>query len=81
MSDPQQATKKELILKVAREIGAQEYTPAEIDQVRRKLIAEFGEDAKTGNEYSCQLRKRDSGFLRHGSLQGWRPCAAHCARN
>jgi hypothetical protein len=68
MSDPQQATKKELILKVAREIGAQEYTPAEIDQVRRKLIAEFGEDAKTGNEYIADVLKQ-AGFKVNLSLQ------------
>ena len=67
MSDPQ-TTKKELILQVAHEIAAQEYTPAEIDQVRRKLIAEFGEDGKTGNDYIADVLK-DAGFKVNLSLQ------------
>ncbi len=50
-------TKKELILEVAREIGAQQYTPAEIDQLRRRLIAEHGEDGKTGNDYIADVLK------------------------
>ena len=50
-------TKKELILETAREIGAQQFTPAEIDQLRRKLIAEHGEDGKTGNDYIADVLK------------------------
>ena len=50
-------TKKELILEVAREIGAHQYTPAEIDQLRRRLIAEHGEDGKTGNDYIADVLK------------------------
>jgi hypothetical protein len=50
-------TKKELILQTAREIGAQQFTPAEIDQLRRKLIAEHGEDGKTGNDYIADVLK------------------------
>src|SRR6204780_5376335 len=56
MSDSQ-TTNKELILQTAREIGAQQYTPAEIDQLRRKLIAEHGEDGKTGNDYIADVLK------------------------
>ncbi len=41
------STKKALILQAARAIGAQKFTPAEIEQLRRRLIAEHGEDAKT----------------------------------
>src|ERR1700756_4353957 len=50
-------TKRELILETAREIGAQTYTPAEIDQLRRRLIAEHGEDGKTGNDYIAGVLK------------------------
>jgi hypothetical protein len=50
-------TKKDLILEVAREIGAQRFTPAEIDQLRRRLIAEYGEEAKTGNDYIADVLK------------------------
>jgi hypothetical protein len=50
-------TKKELILQTAREIGAQQFTPAEIDQLRRRLVAEHGEEARTGNEYIAEVLK------------------------
>jgi hypothetical protein len=61
-------TKKELILETAREIGAQTYTPAEIDQLRRRLIAEHGEDGKTGNDYIAGVLK-SAGFKVTLSLQ------------
>ena len=44
-------TKKALILETARRIGVQKWTPAEIEQLRRRLIAEHGEAGKTGAEY------------------------------
>jgi hypothetical protein len=44
-------TKKTLILETARRIGVQKWTPAEIEQLRRRLIAEHGEAGKTGAEY------------------------------
>jgi hypothetical protein len=50
-------TKKELILQAAREIGAQQFTPAEIDQLRRRLMAEYGEEGKTGNDYIADVLK------------------------
>jgi hypothetical protein len=50
-------TKKDLILQTAREIGAQRFTPAEIDQLRRRLMAEHGEEGKTGNEYIADVLK------------------------
>jgi len=34
-------TKKALILQAARAIGAQKFTPAELEQLRRRLIAAF----------------------------------------
>jgi hypothetical protein len=56
-----QKTKKELILQAARQISAQNWTPAEIDQLRRRLIAEHGEAAKTGSEYIADVLK-DNGY-------------------
>ncbi len=50
-------TKKAMILETAREIGAEKWTPAEIDQLRRKLIAEHGEEGKTGAEYVADVLK------------------------
>lgn len=44
-------TKKALILEVARELAKPRYTPAEIEQIRRKLIANLGAQGKTSVEY------------------------------
>ena len=54
-------SKKELILETAREISAKSWTPAEIDQLRRRLIAEHGESAKTGSDYIADVLK-DAGW-------------------
>ena len=50
-------TKKSLILETAREINVQKWTPAEIDQLRRRLLAEHGEAGKTGSEYIADVLK------------------------
>jgi hypothetical protein len=50
-------TKKALILETAREINAQSWTPAEIDQLRRRLLAEHGEAGKTGSDYVADVLK------------------------
>jgi hypothetical protein len=50
-------TKKDLILETAREIGAQQFTPAEIEQLRRRLVAEHGEEGKTGADYIADVLK------------------------
>jgi hypothetical protein len=44
-------TKKEMILEAARQLGLQKWTTAEIDQLRRKLIADHGEAGKSSNDY------------------------------
>jgi hypothetical protein len=54
MSDSS-ATKKNLILETARRIGVQKWTPAEIDQLRRRLIAEHGDAGKTSPEYVADV--------------------------
>src|ERR1700741_2737444 len=50
-------TKKALILETAREIKVQQWTPAEIDQLRRRLMAEHGEAGKTASEYIADVLK------------------------
>jgi hypothetical protein len=50
-------TKKALILETAREINVQKWTPAEIDQLRRRLVAEHGEAGKTGADYIADVLK------------------------
>ena len=50
-------SKKEMILETAREIGTSRFTPVEIEQLRRKLIAEHGAAAKTGAEYIAEVLK------------------------
>jgi hypothetical protein len=54
MSEPLK-TKKSLILDAARAIGAQKFTPAEIEQLRRRLIADHGEEGKTGSDYIAEV--------------------------
>jgi hypothetical protein len=44
-------TKKAMILRAAAAIGAEKWTPAEIDQLRRKLLAEHGSEGKTSSDY------------------------------
>jgi hypothetical protein len=50
-------TKKEMILETARAIGVQKWTPAEIDQLRRRMLAEHGEEGKTGSDYVAEVLK------------------------
>jgi hypothetical protein len=50
-------TKKNLILQAAQTIGVQKWTPAEIDQLRRKLLADHGEAGKTSNDYITDVLK------------------------
>lgn len=61
-------TKKALILETAREINVQKWTPAEIDQLRRRLLAEHGEAGKTGSDYIADVLK-DAGHRVLLSLQ------------
>ncbi len=50
-------SKRELILDTARHMGIQRWSAAEIDQLRRKLMAEHGEAGKTGNDYIVDVLK------------------------
>ena len=44
-------TKKALILQVAQGLGKPRFTPAEIEQIRRQLIAQLGAHGKTSPDY------------------------------
>jgi hypothetical protein len=48
-------TKKTMILEAARQLGLQKWTTAEVDQLRRKLIAEHGELGKSSNDYISEV--------------------------
>jgi hypothetical protein len=50
-------TKKDLILDAARQLGHQKWTTAEVDQLRRKLLADHGEAGKSNNEYIADVLK------------------------
>jgi hypothetical protein len=44
-------TKKALILEAAEALGKPRFTPAEIEQIRRKLISQLGGAGKTSSDY------------------------------
>lgn len=44
-------TKKSSILQIARQLGKPRITPAEIEQIRRQLIAHLGAEGKTSPDY------------------------------
>jgi hypothetical protein len=46
-----QSTKKESILQIARELSAPRFTPAEVEQIRRQLVARMGDAGKTSSDY------------------------------
>jgi len=50
-------TKKHAILEVARELGVERFTPAEIEQIRRQLIVRLGPSGKTDPEYIVDVLK------------------------
>lgn len=47
--------KKELILSAAEELAKPTYTPAEIEQIRRRLIAEHGDAGNTSADYVADV--------------------------
>jgi hypothetical protein len=48
-------TKKEIILEVARELGAERFSPAEVEQIRRQLVVKLGPPGKTAPEYIAEV--------------------------
>lgn len=50
-----EATKKSRILEAARGLNKQRFTPAEIEQIRRQLLAHFGAAGKTAPDYIASV--------------------------
>jgi hypothetical protein len=48
-------TKKEVILEVARELGVERFSPAEVEQIRRQLVVRLGPSGKTAAEYIAEV--------------------------
>src|ERR1700748_3041624 len=48
-------TKRAMILRAAAAIGAEKWTAAEIDQLRRKLLADHGAEGKTSLDYIADV--------------------------
>jgi hypothetical protein len=44
-------TKKEMILEIARGLSVPRFTPAEVEQIRRQLVARMGAGGKTSPDY------------------------------
>ena len=51
MARGESPTKKKVILEIARELAAPRFTPAEVEQIRRQLVARLGAAGKTSAEY------------------------------
>lgn len=51
MTRAERPTKKLLILALAREFSVERFTPAEIEQIRRRLIVHMGVEGKTAPDY------------------------------
>jgi hypothetical protein len=51
MSRGESPTKKIMILEIARELTVQRFTPAEVEQIRRQLVARMGTAGRTSAEY------------------------------
>ncbi|HXR09603.1 MAG TPA: hypothetical protein VN792_02445, partial [Candidatus Acidoferrales bacterium] len=51
MTQQDHPTKKALILEIARELSVPRFTPAEVEQIRRQLVARLGAAGKTSADY------------------------------
>jgi hypothetical protein len=51
MTHADHPTKKQLILEIARELSVPRFTPAEVEQIRRQLVARLGAGGKTSADY------------------------------
>jgi hypothetical protein len=56
-SSGESSTKKDLILAAANALGKPRFTPAEIEQIRRQLIAHLGERGKTSADHIVSVLK------------------------
>jgi len=48
-------TKKRAILDIGEELSVESFTPAEIEQIRRRLLARFGSEGKAAPEYIAEV--------------------------
>ena len=55
MSGPGPETKREAILEIAEGLGLEKFTPAEVEQIRRQLVAKLGPSGKTSADYIVQV--------------------------
>jgi hypothetical protein len=51
MTHSDHPTKKETILEIARELSVPRFTPAEVEQIRRQMVARLGSAGKTSPDY------------------------------
>ena len=51
MTHADHPTKKEMILEIARELSVPRFTPAEVEQIRRQMLARLGAAGKTSPDY------------------------------
>jgi hypothetical protein len=68
MSGASEETKKKRILELARDLGVEQFTPAEVEQIRRQLVARFGASAKCAPEYILGVLE-DAGMIVNWSTQ------------
>lgn len=69
MTGSEHATKKKMILEAARSLRADKFTPAEVEQIRRQLIAHHGEHAKTSPEYIADVLKASGMRVQWSTLE------------
>jgi len=55
MTHSDHPTKKETILKIARELSVPRITPAEVEQIRRQMVARLGPGGKTSPDYIANV--------------------------
>ncbi|HTU35296.1 MAG TPA: hypothetical protein VMF66_15950 [Candidatus Acidoferrum sp.] len=58
---PTSPTKKAVILKIAHEMGRERFTPSEVDEICRRIIAQAGLGARVSAGYVASVLK-DAGF-------------------
>jgi hypothetical protein len=68
MSVSGQDTKKKRILDLARDLGVEQFTPAEVEQIRRQLVARYGAQGKANPDYILDVLE-DAGLRVNWSTQ------------
>ncbi len=68
MSGVSEETRKKRILEIAEDLGVEQFTPAEVEQIRRQLIARFGAGAKANAEHIHEVLE-DAGLRVNWSTQ------------